>query len=112
MNKENCINHETTYLCFGLIVFPEEVDVAINGILPVAYSTKGLTMQPIAACLGDGKPYKEGAGTFKLPAGSNNTNSNSTGGSNKPSAGNALGAGSQTTMIAGVTLLLASIAAL
>ncbi|KAF9375359.1 chitin deacetylase [Podila verticillata] len=47
-------------------LFKEEVDVALNGILPIAYNTKDLVMQPIADCLGDGKPYKEGAGTFKL----------------------------------------------
>lgn len=47
-------------------MFKEEVDVALNGILPIAYNTKDLVMQPIADCLGDGRPYKEGAGTFKL----------------------------------------------
>ncbi|KAG0297724.1 chitin deacetylase [Linnemannia gamsii] len=58
-------------------LFPEEVNVSINGVLPVAYATKGLLMQPIAQCLNDGKPYREGAGTFKfLPGGgSNGTNS-------------------------------------
>ncbi|KAF9361634.1 chitin deacetylase [Mortierella sp. NVP85] len=84
-------------------LFKEEVDVAINGILPVAYETKGLVMQPIAQCLNDGKPYKEGAGTFKLlPDGKNN---NSTNDSKQPKggAGNALVAGTQTAMIAGVT---------
>lgn len=43
--------------------------MSINGVLPVAYATKGLLMQPIAQCLNDGKPYKEGAGTFKLLTG-------------------------------------------
>ncbi|KAG0229163.1 chitin deacetylase [Actinomortierella wolfii] len=52
-------------------LFPQEVDVAIKGILPVAFATKGLTIQPIAQCLGDAKPYKEGAGTF--PGGGNGT---------------------------------------
>jgi hypothetical protein len=67
-------------------VFPQEVDVSINGILPVAYATKGLTMQPIAQCLGDGKPYKEGAGTFQL--GSTPTNSTGSGNStNTPTVG-------------------------
>ncbi|KAF9987502.1 hypothetical protein BGZ75_000545 [Mortierella antarctica] len=47
-------------------VLPAEVNVAVNGILPIAYATKSLTMEPIAQCLNDGKPYKEGAGTFKL----------------------------------------------
>ena len=50
-------------------LFPQEVDVAINGVLPIAYQTKTLSMQPIAQCLGDAKPYKEGAGTFVLGAG-------------------------------------------
>lgn len=44
--------------------------MSINGVLPVAYATKGLLMQPIAQCLNDGKPYKEGPGTFKLLSGS------------------------------------------
>lgn len=56
-------------------MFPEEVNVSINGVLPVAYATKGLLMQPIAQCLNDGKPYREGAGTFKFSPGSNGTNS-------------------------------------
>ncbi|KAF9941461.1 hypothetical protein BGZ67_005043 [Mortierella alpina] len=47
-------------------VLPAEVNVAVNGTLPIAYATKSLTMEPIAQCLNDGKPYKEGAGTFKL----------------------------------------------
>lgn len=56
------------------IVFKEEVDVAVEGILPIAYNTADLVMQPIADCLGDGKPYKEGAGTFKLSSDSPSTN--------------------------------------
>ncbi|KAF9354143.1 chitin deacetylase [Mortierella sp. AD094] len=47
-------------------LFPQEVDVSTTGILPVAYTTNGLVIQPIAQCLNDGKPYKEGAGTFQL----------------------------------------------
>lgn len=49
-----------------LIVFPAEVNVSINGILPIAFADKSLKMMPIARCLGDAKPYKEGAGTFSL----------------------------------------------
>lgn len=73
-------------------VFPQEVNVSISGILPVAYQTKGLTIQPIAQCLGDGKPYKEGAGTFQLGS----TTSNTTGGSNSntPTAGGSSSASS------------------
>ena len=52
--------------------------MSINGVLPVAYATKGLLMQPIAQCLNDGKPYKEGAGTFKLlPGGGGGANGTS-----------------------------------
>ncbi|KAG0276157.1 chitin deacetylase [Linnemannia exigua] len=51
-------------------LWPQEVDVALTGILPIAYATKGLTMMPVAKCLGDATPYLEGAGTF---VGSNTT---------------------------------------
>jgi hypothetical protein len=64
-------------------LFPQEVDVAINGVLPIAYTTKGLTMMPIAQCLNDPKPYKEGAGTFVIPA--NNATSTTTGSTSTPS---------------------------
>ncbi|KAG0370649.1 hypothetical protein BC939DRAFT_180404 [Gamsiella multidivaricata] len=47
-------------------LFPQEVNVSVSGILPIAYATKGLDIMPIAKCLGDAKPYKEGAGTFVL----------------------------------------------
>lgn len=47
-------------------MFPAEVNVSITGILPLAYADTSLTMMPIARCLGDAKPYKEGAGTFVL----------------------------------------------
>jgi len=47
-------------------LFPAEVNVSITGILPLAYADTSLTMMPIARCLGDAKPYKEGAGTFVL----------------------------------------------
>lgn len=80
-------------------MFPEEVDVAINGILPVAYATKSLVMQPIAQCLNDAKPYKEGAGTFKLPV-----NNSTTGGNTTTGAGTALTVrGAQAVMMAGAT---------
>ncbi|KAF8926738.1 hypothetical protein EDD21DRAFT_174677 [Dissophora ornata] len=59
-------------------LFPQEVNVSINGILPIAYATKNLVMQPIAQCLSDGKPYKEGAGTFQLVAGTSGSTSGST----------------------------------
>lgn len=51
---------------FFFVVFPAEVNVSITGILPLAYADTALTMMPIARCLGDAKPYKEGAGTFTL----------------------------------------------
>ncbi|KAF9921011.1 chitin deacetylase [Linnemannia zychae] len=61
-------------------LFPEEVNVSISGVLPVAYATKGLVMQPIAQCVNDAKPYKEGLGTFKLLPGGrgNGTSPNNT----------------------------------
>lgn len=91
-------------------MFPQEVDVAVNGILPVAYATKGLMMQPIVQCLGDGKPYKEGAGSFVLIA-DNSTNSGSGNGTagGKGNAGTALAIGS-STWIAGASIVLAAIA--
>lgn len=46
-------------------LLPQEVDVALTGILPIAYATKGLTMMPVAKCIGDSTPYLEGAGTFQ-----------------------------------------------
>jgi hypothetical protein len=60
--------------------------VSINGVLPVAYATKGLLMQPIAQCLNDGKPYREGAGTFKLLPGGGGSGLNGTSTDNKNSA--------------------------
>ncbi|KAF8984160.1 chitin deacetylase [Podila verticillata] len=91
-------------------LFPQEVDVAVNGILPVAYATKGLMMQPIVQCLGDGKPYKEGAGSFVLVA-DNSTNSGSGNGTTggKGNAGTALAIGS-STWVAGASFVLAAIA--
>ncbi|KAF9981444.1 chitin deacetylase [Mortierella antarctica] len=57
---------KTGFIALEHDLFPEEVDVAIHGILPLAYANKPLTMVPIARCLGDTKPYKEGAGTFTI----------------------------------------------
>ncbi|KAF9921012.1 chitin deacetylase [Linnemannia zychae] len=76
-------------------LFPAEVNVSVSGILPLAYADKALTMMPIARCIGDAKPYKEGAGTFSLngsPAASGNstapvTNSTGHSGSSTASAG-------------------------
>ncbi|KAG0051691.1 chitin deacetylase [Gryganskiella cystojenkinii] len=64
---------KTGFIVLEHDLFPEEVDVAINGVLPIAYATKSLTMMPIAQCLGDAKPYKEGAGTFVIPANATKT---------------------------------------
>ncbi|GJJ77855.1 peptidoglycan-N-acetylglucosamine deacetylase [Entomortierella parvispora] len=76
-------------------LFPQEVNVSINGILPLAYADTALTMMPIAKCVGDAAPYKEGAGTFVLggPAAS-------------PSAGSLPGAtGSNSGGAAGPTVV-------
>ncbi|KAF8927885.1 chitin deacetylase [Dissophora ornata] len=100
---------KTGFIVLEHDLFAQEVDVSINGILPIAYSTKGLIMQPIAQCLNDPNPYKEGTGTFKLLP------SNSTDGSTVvPSAAQTLAptaavVGSQTILIAGVTLFMAAI---
>ncbi|KAG0270885.1 chitin deacetylase [Linnemannia exigua] len=71
-------------------LFPAEVNVSINGILPIAFADKALKMMPIARCMGDAKPYKEGAGTFSL-AGSpaSSTTSAATGHSGTATAGGA-----------------------
>ncbi|KAF9298257.1 chitin deacetylase [Mortierella antarctica] len=61
-------------------LFPAEVNVSLTGILPLAYADKALTMMPIARCIGDAKPYKEGAGTFSL----GNITVPTTSGSGKP----------------------------
>ncbi|KAF9947652.1 chitin deacetylase [Mortierella alpina] len=61
---------KTGFIVLEHDLLPAEVNVSLTGILPIAYATKGLTMEPIAQCLNDAKPYKEGAGTFKLLPGS------------------------------------------
>ncbi|CAO3572023.1 unnamed protein product [Mortierella alpina] len=97
---------QTGFIVLQHDIFPEEVDVALNGILPVAYSSKGLSMQPIPQCLKDAKPYKEGAGTFKLV-------SNGTSGSGSNGAGKTLAvAGTQTALMAGSSFLVAVFAAI
>ncbi|KAF9956378.1 chitin deacetylase [Mortierella alpina] len=97
---------QTGFIVLQHDIFPEEVDVALNGILPVAYSTKGLAMQPIPQCLNDAKPYKEGAGTFKLV-------SNGTSGNGSNGAGKALAVGgTQTALMAGSSFLVAAFAAI
>ncbi|KAF9161448.1 chitin deacetylase [Actinomortierella ambigua] len=79
---------KTGFIVLEHDLFPEEVNVSVNGILPIAFQTKGLTMQPIPQCIGDAKPYKEGAGTFKFVGTPNNTSSGGStpGGNSKSSA--------------------------
>ncbi|KAG0318635.1 chitin deacetylase [Dissophora globulifera] len=57
-------------------LFPQEVNVSITGILPLAYADKALIMEPIAKCVNDATPYKEGAGTFQVNAPPNNQTTN------------------------------------
>ncbi|KAI1316394.1 chitin deacetylase [Mortierella claussenii] len=97
-------------------LFPQEVDVSVNGILPIAYATKNLVMQPIAQCLGDGKPYKEGAGSFKLLPGTSasSNSSNASGpvvisGNKSPNAAVSVSA---SAMISGAGMAIAAILAL
>ncbi|KAG0004206.1 chitin deacetylase [Entomortierella chlamydospora] len=66
-------------------LYAQEVNVSITGILPAAFTTSGLTIQPIAQCLNDAKPYKEGAGTFQLGAG-NGSSSGTVAGKNSGNA--------------------------
>ncbi|KAG0197595.1 chitin deacetylase [Mortierella sp. GBA30] len=69
-------------------LLPAEVNVSVSGILPIAYATKGLVMQPIAQCLNDAKPYKEGAGSFQLlPSGTTGSTNGTTGGNNGTNTG-------------------------
>ncbi|GJJ77856.1 peptidoglycan-N-acetylglucosamine deacetylase [Entomortierella parvispora] len=98
-------------------LFPQEVDVAINGVLPIAYQTKTLSMQPIAQCLSDAKPYKEGAGTFVLGAGSS-ASATSSGTSATPSVANSgkntnaavsLSAASSSSALVAVVAILAAL---
>ncbi|KAF9152893.1 chitin deacetylase [Linnemannia schmuckeri] len=88
---------KTGFIVLEHDLFPEEVNVSISGILPIAYATKNLVMQPIPQCLGDAKPYLEGAGSFKLignaasnsttgGASGNNTSAGSNGSTSKNSA--------------------------
>ena len=92
--KKKIQNSQWLFILFS--VFPQEVDVSINGVLPIAYTTKGLTMQPNVQCLNDPKPYKEGAGSFKLLP-SNNSSSGGAGGSGGSNS-TKNDAGSLTTM--------------
>ncbi|KAG0046730.1 chitin deacetylase [Gryganskiella cystojenkinii] len=77
---------KTGFIVLEHDLFPQEVDVSINGVLPIAYTTKGLTMQPIAQCLNDAKPYKEGAGTFSLSGGNSTTGGGGSGTKNSGSS--------------------------
>ncbi|KAF9909257.1 chitin deacetylase [Linnemannia zychae] len=80
---------KTGFIVLEHDLFPEEVDVSVNGILPIAYATKNLVMQPIPQCLGDAKPYLEGAGSFKLIGDvANSTHGGSDGGNTNASNGN------------------------
>ncbi|GJJ70978.1 peptidoglycan-N-acetylglucosamine deacetylase [Entomortierella parvispora] len=76
---------KTGFIVLEHDLFPQEVDVSINGVLPIAYTTKGLTMEPIAQCLSDPKPYKEGAGSFKLSSSSNSSTVGGASGNNTKS---------------------------
>ncbi|KAG0350872.1 hypothetical protein BC939DRAFT_458361 [Gamsiella multidivaricata] len=82
-------------------LFPQEVNVSITGILPLAYADKSLIIEPIAKCVGDAKPYKEGAGTFVLGGSASNTTATVSGssGSSGTTTGSS-GASSGPTVVA------------
>lgn len=63
--------------------------MSVNGVLPLAFADKSLVMEPIAKCIGDGKPYKEGAGTFVL------------GGAPAPAGGSSAGGAGASATISG-----------
>ncbi|KAF9354144.1 chitin deacetylase [Mortierella sp. AD094] len=87
-------------------LFPQEVNVSITGILPLAYQDKSLIIEPIAKCIGDGKPYKEGAGTFVLGAPANNQSTGIVGTGLPSSTGTATGTATVTgthTSVSSVT---------
>ncbi|KAG0051690.1 chitin deacetylase [Gryganskiella cystojenkinii] len=101
-------------------LFSAEVNVSISGILPLAYADKALTMEPIAKCVGDGKPYKEGAGTFVLgPVTSGSTTPTGANGASPSNAGKsnaAAGISSEsaapwvmTAAAAGASLMMAAV---
>ncbi|KAG0288445.1 chitin deacetylase, partial [Dissophora globulifera] len=105
----NIPSMKTGFIVLEHDLFPQEVDVAITSILPLAYQQKGLNIVPIAQCLSDAKPYKEGAGTFKLQG--NTTSGSGSGPTVKPSAGQALSiiSGGQVALTAGATFLMAAL---
>ncbi|KAG0287032.1 chitin deacetylase [Linnemannia gamsii] len=97
---------KTGFIVLQHDLFPEEVDVSLNGILPIAYATKGLVMQPIPQCLSDGKPYLEGAGSFKLVGDAGNS---TTGGSgNNTTAGGSTSKNSALAVSGSVALTSAA----
>ncbi|KAF9215104.1 chitin deacetylase [Podila verticillata] len=92
-------------------LFPAEVNVSITGILPLAYADTSLTMMPIARCLGDAKPYKEGAGTFVLgnvtvPTISGTSSATPTGSSKGSSALSLYAPGAEAVWTAGSVLIM------
>ncbi|KAG0370648.1 hypothetical protein BC939DRAFT_503791 [Gamsiella multidivaricata] len=99
---------KTGFIVLEHDLFPQEVNVSVNGILPIAYATKNLIMQPIVQCLNDGKPYKEGAGTFKLLSNNNTSGGN---GANPSGADQAVVVTrTQAMFVAGVTFFMAAMA--
>lgn len=76
--------------------------MSIDGILPIAFADKSLKMMPIARCLGDAKPYKEGAGTFSLN-GSLAAPASSSASASRTHTGTAAAGGSTGTATAGAS---------
>jgi len=112
---------KTGFIVLEHDLFPEEVNVSINGILPIAYATKNLVMQPIPQCLGDAKPYLEGAGSFKLIGdaaanttigGSGSTSGNNTtvgGGSTAKNSAVAVSGSVALTSVVGIAAIAAAL---
>ncbi|KAF8927884.1 carbohydrate esterase family 4 protein [Dissophora ornata] len=106
---------KTGFIVLEHDLFPQEVDVSITGILPLAYKDSGLSIVPIAQCRNDATPYKEGAGSFKLQHNSTSSpNSGSTGPTViNPNAATALSpALTNTILAAGSAFIMASVVGL
>ncbi|KAG0316416.1 chitin deacetylase [Dissophora globulifera] len=103
---------KTGFIVLEHDLFPQEVDVAITGILPLAYQQKGLTIVPIAQCRNDAKPYKEGLGTFVLVPNNTTSPSGTNSGPKSSPTGVHSGASGLVPALAGSALAAGSVLAM